>query len=70
MKIRMHIAVSQEDKKTLAEWAEEGDRSVSKQFSRIIRKERERRLAIQEGHPNDFMADHFRKDEGKEALDS
>ena len=66
----MHIAVSQEDKETLSEWAREGDRSVSAQFSRIVRKERERRLAIQEGHPNDWMADHFRKDEGKEALDS
>tara|TARA_R100000988_G_scaffold93827_1_gene58296 strand:- start:26 stop:238 length:213 start_codon:yes stop_codon:yes gene_type:complete len=70
MKDRIHIAVSKEDKETLAEWARQGDRSVSKQFSRIIRKERERRLAIQEGHPNDFMSDHFRKDEGKEDLDS
>jgi hypothetical protein len=70
MKDRIHIAVSQEDKETLAEWAKQGDRSVSKQFSRMIRKERERRLAIQEDHPNDFMADHFRKDEGKEDLDS
>ena len=43
MKDRMHIAVKKEDKETLCTWAKDGDRSISAQFARLIRQERERR---------------------------
>lgn len=46
MKDRMHIAITSEDKETLGKWAKEGDRSLSAQFSRLIRQERERRSDV------------------------
>ena len=43
MKDRMHLAVNTEDKADLWKWAKEGDRSISAQFARLMRQERERR---------------------------
>jgi hypothetical protein len=46
---RIHICLSPENEELIRQWADEGDRGVSAQISRLIRQEATRRQTSESG---------------------
>jgi len=49
MKARVHIVLDYADRDLLEEWAKKGDRNISQQIGRLIRKENDRLTAQRSG---------------------
>ena len=49
MKARVHIVLDYADRDLLDEWAKKGDRNISQQIGRLIRKENDRLAAQRSG---------------------